>query len=153
MPQYLLFGLPGFVGALPLESVKEVLLLPALQTPPAIPAILAGFVNLNGEVVAVIDLAYLLGLQAPAARIDQHVIALKAPRLLCLIERVLEIIPDQALQRLPEEHNLNNLCTGWLTYQQQQAFVLNPARLLLKAEAQRLEQLQLMAQARLDGLQ
>ena len=50
--------------ALTQEAVRALLPLPHLDRPPGLPAPLAGFLNLGGVAVPVVDLARLLGLPA-----------------------------------------------------------------------------------------
>ncbi|TXM91155.1 chemotaxis protein CheW [Methylobacterium sp. WL116] len=60
---YLLLDVAGTPCALPRSAAGEVLPLPVLFRPPACGGWLAGFLNLGGEPVPVVDLARLLGLR------------------------------------------------------------------------------------------
>ncbi len=59
----LVFRLSGHAFALPAPRVRECLPLPSLRDRPGLPAHVAGFLELGGEVLPVIDLARLLGLR------------------------------------------------------------------------------------------
>ncbi len=74
-------------------AADEILPLPRLWRPPGAPASLAGFLNLAGEAVAVLDLAALLGLSAPAGRgLYRHLVVCAAPRIALMVERVTDLV-------------------------------------------------------------
>jgi purine-binding chemotaxis protein CheW len=80
--RHVVFRAGGERFALPLEAVREVVLPqpPFARVPRSGPAV-RGAMNLRGRVVAVIDLALLLGLPAAAAgERDGHVVVLEAAR-------------------------------------------------------------------------
>lgn len=57
--QYLAFALGNATYGFPVQSVREVVDYPAIFTIPRVPDHIRGVVNLRGEVLPVIDLAYL----------------------------------------------------------------------------------------------
>ncbi len=59
----LVFRLAGHGFALPAARVRECLPLPSLQGRPGLPAHVAGFLDLGGAALPVLDLAQLLGLR------------------------------------------------------------------------------------------
>jgi len=66
------FALGGQTFGAPIRSVKETL--PPRPVTPAflVPSLVAGFINLRGEVVAVLDLGNLLELDAETTRADER---------------------------------------------------------------------------------
>ncbi len=66
---YLLVAIAGTECALPRGAVREILPLPRLWRPPGAPGALAGFLNLAGSAVPVVDLAVLFGLGQPGTAI------------------------------------------------------------------------------------
>lgn len=150
---YLVFGLGEACFAFALDEIKEVCSLPALYHPPGLPPLLAGFVGFGKEFLPVLELAWLLDQPLNAHRIDQHLILLRRRPLFCLVERVLDILPLPEPQPMPAGHTFNNWAAGVLSYQEQTCFLLEPERLLLSEERQRLSSLQEMARVRLEQLE
>jgi purine-binding chemotaxis protein CheW len=79
--RHVVFRAGGERFALPLDAVREVVLPqpPFARVPRCGPAV-RGAMNLRGRVVAVVDLALLLGLRAAPGERDGHVIVLEAAR-------------------------------------------------------------------------
>ena len=75
----LTFQLEGTSYALPLEDVAEVLVAPAARRVPAGPPGVSGLVEVGGRVVAVLDLAFLVGRPA-APGTARHLVRLAPPR-------------------------------------------------------------------------
>ena len=67
----LLLNIAGTTCALPRAEIREILPLPRLHAPPAAGGPLAGFLNLAGEPVPVIDLAVLFGDAEKGAQIAE----------------------------------------------------------------------------------
>jgi chemotaxis signal transduction protein len=76
------FELAGQAFGLPIRSVKETLPMRPLTQVPLVSPVVAGLMNLRGEVVAVLDLAHLVGLAHRSARTlpDSAVVLLRAPQ-------------------------------------------------------------------------
>lgn len=157
--RWLLLRLGGLVCALPQAAVAEVLPLPLLWRPPGLPASLAGFLNLDGAAVPVLDLAWLFGLPAETApqgeaALYRHLLLLEGvPAQALLVDRVLDLVPAQPAQRRPvaPEHSLNGCVVAELDLPGQPGLVhlLDPARILLAQEQAALAELQQGAQRRL----
>ena len=73
------FELAGQSFGLPIRSVKETLPTRPLTRVCLVPPIIAGLMNLRGEVVAVLDLAQMVGLSRRAGNGDSSVVILRAP--------------------------------------------------------------------------
>jgi purine-binding chemotaxis protein CheW len=156
---YLLLRIGTRRCALPRAAVREVLPLPRLWRPPGLPRPLAGFINLGGEAMPVLDLARLFGLGSEAgdaeAALYRHVIlaspALGASMPGLLVDRVLDLVRLSAAQGrpLPPEATLNGCASAELPLDDGFAHLLDPGRILLAQEQAALATLRDAAQARL----
>jgi purine-binding chemotaxis protein CheW len=73
------FMLAGQVFGLPIRAVKETVPARPLTRVPLVPDVVAGLLNLRGDVVAVLDLQRLLKLP-PSSREPAHVLILRSQR-------------------------------------------------------------------------
>ena len=145
-----LFRAGGAACALPREAVRALLPLPRLDAPPGLPAPLAGFLNLGGAAVAVLDLARLLGLRPGPPHPYRHLILLACGTRALLVERVAAVRPGGApLRPAAVETSLGGLVSGAVETEEGTAHLLDPDRLLLAEEAAILEALTGQARARL----
>lgn len=147
--------------ALRREAVRELLPLPRLWTPPGLPRLLAGFLNLGGEAVAVLRLSRLLEPEAAlpaeddaATGIYRHLILLGdgQERLALLVDRVLDVVrvPRESLQPLPAEQSLNGCAEAEVSLPDGFARLLAPERLLMERERATLAELEGQARRRLE---
>jgi len=157
--QYLLLRLGTRRCALPRAAVREILPLPRLWRPPGLPRPLAGFMNLGGDALPVLDLVRLFGLEAEGAAgeaaLYRHVV-LTGPLpggepFGLLVDRVLDLlnIPPAQLRPIPPENTLNNCAVAEIETPDGFVHLLAPDRLLLEGERARLAALRQGAQARL----
>jgi purine-binding chemotaxis protein CheW len=145
--------------ALDRAAVSEVAPLPELSRPPGMPASLEGFLNLGGDVLGVVDAASLFGL-APDDSVDpiyRHLVVLAGredERFCLLVDRVEDVRTADlsALQAAPAASTLNGCVAGQLEIDGAVVHVLAADRILLAAEAARMEALRAAEQARLDAL-
>ncbi len=153
---YLLLDVAGTVCALPREAAAEVLPLPDLQRPPADGGWLAGFANLAGRPVAVLDLARFLGLRAGEAEagLYAHLILTRDRSLAWLVDRVVDLVnvPSAAHRPADPATSLNGCVGGGVIIGDALIPVLDPARLLTVAEQGRLDALTRAAAERLAAL-
>ncbi|WP_242662240.1 chemotaxis protein CheW [Teichococcus deserti] len=155
---YLLFRLGSRRCALPRAAVREVLPLPRLFRPPSLPKPMAGFLNLGGVAVPVIDLTKLFGL-ASAAETEQalyrHILLIGRPDgqapLGLLVDRVLDLLrlAPERLRAVSPEATLNGCAVAELETAEGFVHLLAADRLLLAQEAAALSALQEAAAARL----
>ncbi|MCI0755990.1 chemotaxis protein CheW [Teichococcus vastitatis] len=156
---YLVLQLGARRCALSCAAVREILPLPRLWRPPGLPRPLAGFLNLSGEAVPVLDLARLFGLSAETADAEaalyRHVILASPgpqgalPGL--LVDRVLDLVrvPPAGLRPLAGDASLNGCAVAELPLADGFAHLLAPERILLAQEQARLATLREAAQTRL----
>jgi purine-binding chemotaxis protein CheW len=153
---YLLLDVAGTSCALPRAAVAEVLPLPDLHTPPATGGWLAGFLNLGGTPVPVIDLAPLLGLRPAACNpgLYAHLVLTRGESLAYLVDRVADLVtvPDSAIRPAEEGGTLNGCVAAELVLGDRLVHALAPERLLTAQERVRVEALAQAAAERLDAL-
>ncbi|GJE29595.1 chemotaxis protein CheW [Methylobacterium organophilum] len=159
---YLLLDLAGRLCALSRASVREVLPLPHLHAPPAAGGPLAGFLNLSGAPVPVLDLARLLGLRAGAeaapdaapADAYSHVVLSAGGDLGLLVDRVVDLVqvPVEDLRPVSDARTLNGCVEAEIALGDRLVHVLSFARIVTREEQARLETLRLRAAARLAAL-
>jgi len=163
LDQYLLMGralvvfrLEGCFCALPGEAVSEVLPQAELYLPPALPPILAGFLNLDGKAVPVVRLARLL---FPGREQDvrpglyTHLILLRSKwrAFILQVEKALEVkyFSDEALLPMAPGLSLQDCVEAQAEEAGEKIYVLSADRLLLGEERDRIAELQTMEQERL----
>jgi purine-binding chemotaxis protein CheW len=152
---YLLVDVAGTECALPRRAVREVLPLPRLWRPPGAPAALAGFLNLAGNAVPVLDLAVLFGLGRPAAAraaLYRHLVLLhgEAP-LALMVDRVRDfarVAPD-GVRPVADAATLNGCVSAEIRVGERLVHGLAVERILLAEEQARLAAQTKAAQARL----
>lgn len=156
---YVLLRLGNRRCALPCGAVREVLPLPRLYRPPGLPRPLAGFMNLGGAAVPVLDLMRLFGLTAEGAEgeaaLYRHVVLTAGPggrgSLGLLVDRVLDLrrIPPEQLRPVTEATTLNGCAVAEVETPEGFIHLLAADRILLAQEQAALAGLREAAQARL----
>ncbi|WP_342636507.1 chemotaxis protein CheW [Methylobacterium nonmethylotrophicum] len=145
----------GTPCALPREAVREVLPLPRLWRPPGAPAALAGFLNLAGSAVPVLDLAVLFGLGRPVAArqaLYRHLVLVHGatPQAL-MVDRAADVVrvaPDQ-VRPVADAATLNGCVAAEIRLGEGLVHGLSVDRILLAEERVRLAAQTRDAQARL----
>jgi purine-binding chemotaxis protein CheW len=157
--QILLFEVGGVGCALRRNEVRELLPVPQLWRPPALPKPVAGFFNLGGQAVPVITLSVLFGLEMPLgtkeAEAYRHLMLIDrlsggGPAAL-LVDRVLDLVavPDSRLSPVPASETLNGCIEAEIEHDGALVHLLSLERILLAEERQSLAELSSKAQDRL----
>ena len=156
---YVLLRLGSRRCALPCGVVREVLPLPRLYRPPGLPRPLAGFMNLGGAAVPVLDLMRLFGLAAEGAEgeaaLYRHVVLTAGAGgggpLGLLVDRVLDLqrITPERLRPVTEGATLNGCAVAEIETPDGFIHLLAAERILLAQEQAALTGLREAAQARL----
>ena len=129
--------------------------MPDLQAPPAAGGPLAGFLDLGGVPVPVVDLARLLGVPARAGPEDddsyRHLVLAADAATAFLVDRAddLVVVPNAAIRAVAETRTLNGCVAAEITLGDRMVHVLDLARLLTAEERQRLDDLTRAAAGRL----
>jgi purine-binding chemotaxis protein CheW len=152
----LLFQVSGQTYGISLDRVREVLPLPLLTQAPGLPPVLAGFINLGGAAVPVVNLARLFGVaEQPLARYTPLVILhsgnLSLALLVDSVQRVIRV-DDKAIVPFSDNLCLNSCAEGLATVGESSFVLLDEERLLREQEHRCLDELAVIEQARLDGL-
>jgi purine-binding chemotaxis protein CheW len=154
--QFLELELAGQLYGIPLRDVQEVVAMAQLAGPPDLPAVIAGFLNLEGEAIPVLRLDRMLRLAERPPGMYTPLIVLRARdgRLALMAERVNRIraVAEDAVLPLPESHTFNDCVEGMVTEGERVLLILAPARLLLEKEQQCLAELQDREQQRLHAM-
>lgn len=148
--RYVVFGLSGRTLALPAATVARFLPVPALETPPALPPVVAGLFRWHGRVVPVLRLDRLLGLAESAIGLYATLLLLERSDgpLALAVERVHGLVAAEA-QEIAEDLSFEGCALAVIPHGGGTATVLDPGRLLTLAEERRLEDFRSRAEERL----
>lgn len=154
---YLLLDVAGVPCAMARPSVSEVLPLPDLHAPPAGGGPLAGFLNLGGDPVPVVDLARLLGLRSGDVSADdpyRHILLDAKGTTGFLVDRVEDLVTVEAsaVRPVSAERTLNGCVTAEIARGDGLVHVLSLSHLLTEEERARLSALAGAAAERLAAL-
>ncbi|WP_336487244.1 chemotaxis protein CheW [Methylobacterium nigriterrae] len=153
---FLLLDVAGVPCALPRAAVSEILPLPTLFRPPAVGPLLAGFLNLGGAAVPVVDLARLFGLREEPVEPGPYAhLVLGADRTTAyLVDRVSDLVTVEARAIGPVSgaETLNGCVEAEISLGERLVHALSPARILTAEERGRLDALARAAQERLAAL-
>jgi purine-binding chemotaxis protein CheW len=157
--QIIVFDVSGVACALRRSTVRELLPLPRLWQPPALPRPVAGFFNLSGKAVPVLRLNVLFGLDqgegTTEADLYRHLILIEglgaSGLAALLVDRVQDVLTvgHGQLSPVPEGHTLNGCVEAEVDLGGRLVHLLSVERILLAEEQQALAALGRNAQIRL----
>ena len=148
----LLLDIAGTTCALPRGEIREILPLPRLHAPPAAGGPLAGFLNLAGEPVPVVDLAALFALREAGSEDPyRHLILAREGGIALLVDRALDLVQveEDALRPVEAARSLNGCVVGEFARGERLVHLLSLDRILTLEERVRLEALTRQAKTRL----
>lgn len=152
-PRYVVFSVAGRRLALPTGAVRRVLPVPRLERLPGQPPVLAGVAVLGGEAVPVLSLAALFGLTVREAGVYTPLLLIESGggALALLVDAVQAVGPADGplLDDADAEASFNGCIAGVWRRGTETVFVLDPARLLTRAEEERLAGFRAVAEERL----
>lgn len=150
---HLIVDVAGTPCALPRTDIREILPLPRLHAPAAAGGPLAGLLNLGGEPVPVVDLAFLLGLRAEAAADDpyRHILLARGAPLGLLVDRALDVVQVEhdSLKPVDPARSLNGCVVAEFARGPDLVHRLSLDRILTLEERARLDALAATARDRL----
>lgn len=153
---YLLLDVAGTPCALAQSEVREVLPLPHLHRPPTAGSMLAGFVDLGGVSLPVLDLARLLGLREaePAPDPYRHLLLAADRGAVLLVDRVQDLVrvSPEAIRPVDGAETLNGCVVAGIAIGGGLVHVLAMARILTARERGRVAELTAREAARLADL-
>jgi chemotaxis signal transduction protein len=149
------FHTSGFDCAFPLETVKEIVPMAMLSTPPGMASCLAGFLNLRGAAVAILRLDRLFDLPEQRPGLYTPLIILRSAATGVLVASVRRIVSvtETVLLPLPDKHMFHDCATASIDVSGDIIYLLSPDRILLESERNLLKDLQAMEQERLGQLE
>jgi purine-binding chemotaxis protein CheW len=143
--RYIVFSVADQSYAIPLASVQEVVPIAELTHPPGAPALLAGFLDISGQLVAVVSLRRLWGMADQEPELYTPLIVLKATigRLAFWVDRVAQIVAlgEHDLISMDDVCSFNECAVATARVDGNSVVVLSPQRVLLKQEQSRFAQL------------
>jgi purine-binding chemotaxis protein CheW len=153
---FLIFSSSGLECAFPLDSVREIVPMALLSSPPGLPSGLAGFLDLRGTAVPIIRLDRLFDLpeQEPGLHTPMIVLRGVAGPIGILVNSVRSIVqvPSWQFLKIPEDRTFQSCATGALRLDGDLIHVLSPAALLQANEVRLVADYAAMSQARLAQL-
>lgn len=138
---HLLIDVAGTACALPQTAVREILPLPHLHEPPAAGGALAGFLNLAGDALPVIDLATLFGLRERSEPDPyRHLVVAADGTLVLLVDRVLDLVrlEPEAVKPVDGRHTLNGCVSAEIALDGALVHLLDLGRILSAEESARI---------------
>ncbi|HEX3655536.1 MAG TPA: chemotaxis protein CheW [Pirellulales bacterium] len=152
----LIFRLSGQAYGISVLRVREILPMPLLEHAPGLPPVLAGFVNLGGEAIPVVNLARLFAVaeQSTTRYTPLVILHYGDGALALLVDSVQGVVRlhDEELVPFSDNLCLNSCAEGLATVGEISFVLLADDRLLREQEQRRIEELAAIEQARLDGL-
>lgn len=153
----IVFRLCGQIFGLPVGSVREVVPIVWLETPPRMPAMVRGILNLGGRAVPILRLDRLLGLGDGCYGLDASILIMRGGEaqatLGLLVEHVDGVRADEDFTSLGLQsgQSFNDCLSDQLDRAGQRLSLLSWRHILLAEERVRLAEFQAEAQARLAG--
>lgn len=135
-------------------DVAELIPMAELQHPPGAPKVLAGFLNLAGELVPVVRLHQLFGLPEVPPQLWTPLVILRDRRLALWVDSINGTlsVDDTALLPLPSQRVANESVIGVVRSEKLSLPLLSTQRLLLEQENRVIAELQAATQQRIDAL-
>jgi purine-binding chemotaxis protein CheW len=155
--RYLIFLLADRMYAVPVEAVKEIVPMAELAQTAGAPSFLAGFLDVGGELIAVVSLRRLFKLPDRPRELYTPLVILNAAS-----QRIaLEVDAVQQIADITEEHAvvlgdgyaLNDFALAAARLEGNTVLLLSPDRLFLEEERRRVAELAQMARDRLAAVE
>jgi purine-binding chemotaxis protein CheW len=157
MQNLLVFHASGLGCAFPLEAVQEIVPMALLSSPPGLPSVLAGFLDLRGTATPIVRLDRLFDLPDQPAGLYTPFIILRGAEtpIGILVGTVQQIVTAtrESFLPLPEKHVFHDCATATVEVNGNVVHLLSPERILLENERRLLREFQAVAQERLRRLE
>lgn len=137
--------------AFPLNSIHSVIHMPALSRAPGMPSLLAGFLNLRGRAVPVLQLAQLFHLTRREPQLYTPLLIFKQGDLALIVDGVEKVVQVSTHDISPVQNkDVFNGCTvGEFRLSNRAIHLLSPKEILLEKERTSIQEFQTVAQERL----
>ena len=155
--RYLIFHLADRAYAVSTRRVEEIVPMAELTPVPGAPAFLSGFLDVGGQLVAVISLRSLLGMPDRERELYTPLLILKSsPQQVALeidgVSRIVDIGDDELIP-VTEGCSLNDCASAVARLDGQAVVLLSPERLLLEQELRRVAELAELIRQRLAAVE
>ena len=152
------FHLGGEMLAVDARAVREITFMARLSTPSGLPPMIAGFLNLAREPIAVIRLQRLLGLPELKPGLYTQILILRDGQgqpIGWMVDRVAQVIRvrREEILPVPANHCFKDCALGVLSANDSSISILAPDRVLLEKERLRILDFQAREQERLSELE
>jgi purine-binding chemotaxis protein CheW len=151
--KYLIFHLADRTYAVPINCVEEIVPIAELSSVPGAPSFLAGFLDIGGQLTAVLSLRRLLGMPDHASGLYTPLVILKgdAPKIALEIDEISRIaaIEEEMLVPITGGCCLNDCATAVARLNGEAIVLLSAERILLEQEQRRIAELTDLARHRL----
>jgi len=143
--------------AFPLDVIQEIVPMTQLSSPPGMPSLLAGFLDLGGFAVAIIRLDKLFNLPEQRPGLHTPLIILRGQRggrtgvLVGGVRRIVKVARP-AFMSVPPGNLFCDCATAVIDLDGTPVHILSPDRILLEKESQILAEFQSIEQERLEDL-
>ena len=138
-------------------DVAEIVPMAELHHPPGCPRVLAGFLDLGGDLIPVVRMHHLFGLPEVEPELWTPLLILHdhGRRLALWVDGVNRTLPvdDAAMLPLPSQHVNNDCVVGVVRDGHESLSLLSPQRLLIAEENRVVAELRHMVQQRLESLE
>lgn len=153
-----LFHLGSELFAVDSSLVQEIVPMARLSVPGGAPSMLAGFLNLGGRPIPVIRLHRLLNLPETSFGLYTQIIILHhgdGRPVGWIVDRVAQIVTmrEADIMSVPGKECFKDCTKGFLAFGDAPVPIMNPDRILLEQERQRMIEFQEMEQGRLRELE
>jgi purine-binding chemotaxis protein CheW len=150
--QLLIFTFAGLTCALPLADIQEIAPMAQLSTPPGLPVLLDGFLNLRGVLVPVMRLERLFGFPPGRLNLETRLLILRTGLSLS-VDAVRKIITEDSGPSSAATPGalFNDCCVGQIGFGDSAVHVLSTERLLMEQEKRTILCLQAEMQVRLEA--
>lgn len=151
--RYLIFHVSDRAYAISIKDIAEIIPTAELSPVPGAPSFLAGFLDVGGELVAVISLRLLFGMPNRERQLYSPLVILKtSPRHIALeidgVSRVVNINVDDLIP-VSDGCSLNDCAAAVARFEGIAVVLLSPQQLLLEEEHKRVAELAAVARQRL----
>jgi purine-binding chemotaxis protein CheW len=154
--KYVVVQVADHAYALPIASVREIVLRAELSEPPAAPSLLAGFLDVGGQLIGVVSLRRLWSLGERTPELYTPLVILKAPSArvaleVDAVERIVDVEPGDILP-VDDGSSFNDCAAAIARIGGATVVLLSPERLLAEQENARIAELAQIEQRRLNEL-
>ncbi len=144
--KYVVFSLSGIRYALPIQNVLEMEKVPGITIVPNLPEFVRGVTNLRGEIIAVLDLRVLFGLDQPDLLDRRRILVVRGGHdpittaiIVDEVRGIASLVTDRLTKPLVEQGRIDSLLRGVFEQDEHSLHVLDVDKLFLAPELRQFE--------------